>query len=173
MSVGLELLGSLSTDGRGCFLSCCLFGMESIGTGVYRQLGGVRAWCWNTHFQDSTCELIFYGPQILWQYSVLDSVLPSQRYRGLIPAGEPRVHKPQLWPEKRRKINKRKRKQTKPKKNINRQQQNKTDTHTHTNKTDTLNSAQMIATKPNLQKQRSRENRQKWNKTKTNMCTIT
>ena len=29
MSVSLELLGSLSTDGRGCFLSCCLFGMES------------------------------------------------------------------------------------------------------------------------------------------------
>ena len=72
--------------------------------------------------------MIFYGPQILWQYSVLGSVFPSQRYRGLIPAGEPRVHKPQLWPEKRRKINKRKRKQTKPKKNcknINRQQQNK------------------------------------------------
>ena len=138
MSVSIELLGSLSTGGRGSISVLCLFGMESIGTGVYRQLGGVRAWCWNTHFQDSTCELTFYGPQILWQYSVLDSVLPPQRYRGLIPTGEPRVHKPQLWPEKRRKINKRKGKKqnkTKPKtnsKNIKRQQQQQnTDTHTH------------------------------------------
>jgi len=69
-------------------------------------------------------------------------VLPPQRYRGLIPAGEPRVHKPQLWPEKRRKINKRKGKKqnkTKPKtnsKNIKRQQQQQnTDTHTQRKQT--------------------------------------
>ena len=37
--------------------------------------------------------------------------------------------------------------------------------HTHTKKTDTLNTTQMIARKPNLQKQRSRENIQKRNKT--------
>ena len=45
MSVSIELLGNLSTGGRGCISVLCFFGMESIGTGVYRQLGGVRAWC--------------------------------------------------------------------------------------------------------------------------------
>ena len=45
MSVSIELLGSLSTGGRGCISVLCFFGMESIGTAVYRQLGGVRAWC--------------------------------------------------------------------------------------------------------------------------------
>ena len=119
-----------------CLAACLAWSLEALesrGTGVHRQLGGVRAWCWNTHFQDSM-QINILWTLVLWQYSILDSVLPAQRDRGLIPAGDPRVHKPQLWPEKRRKINKRKRKQTKPKtnsENISRHQE-KQNTVTHT-----------------------------------------
>ena len=94
-------LGSLSADGWCCVPVLLVVWHEVSGTEACRQLGGNRSWC-----QDGTsgrahsnqCSL---GPGILWQSSILDSVLLSWRPRPDPRLGNQEPASCAAWAEKK------------------------------------------------------------------------